>query len=211
MDPQQVRYANFSLKGLVRDAYNVELYQINAPDWFDAQCYDVTAKLPDGATKEQIPAMMKTLLAEGFRMKAHAETRQDRVCALVVAKNGPHLKESKTQSDWPRGFEGHADGRLVFASTTLDSFSRAMSILVARPILNMTEIQGRFDITLNVAREDLAGLSFPPDGAADTPHENNSSSSVFAAMQELGLRLESRNAPIPHIVVDSAEKVPTGN
>jgi uncharacterized protein (TIGR03435 family) len=76
----------------------------------------------------------------------------------------------------------------------------------------MTEIQGHFDITQNVARGDLAGMNLPPNSAsADTVPENNASSSVFAAMQELGLKLESRNAPIEHIVVDGAEKVPTGN
>src|SRR5580704_15433848 len=52
IDSQQVRYANFSLKGLVRDAYQVELYQIDAPEWLDSQCYDVAAKLPEGASKE---------------------------------------------------------------------------------------------------------------------------------------------------------------
>jgi uncharacterized protein (TIGR03435 family) len=78
--------------------------------------------------------------------------------------------------------------------------------------VDMTEIQGHFDITLNVTRADLAGLSFAPNSAsADTVPENNASSSVFAAMQEIGLKLESRNAPMEHIVVDSAAKVPTGN
>ena len=55
-------------------------------------------------------------------------------------------------------------------------------------------------------------MNLPPNSApADTVLENHASSSVFAAMQELGLRLESRNAAIEHIVVDSAEKVPAGN
>jgi uncharacterized protein (TIGR03435 family) len=212
VDPQQIRYANYSLKGLVGDAYKVELYQIDAPAWFGAQCYDVAARLPQGASEEQIPAMLRVLLAERFRMRAHEETRQDRVYALVVARNGPHLKPSEEQSDRPLGFEAHANGHMEFTSATLDSFSRAMSTLLARPILNMTEIQGHFDITLNVSTGDLAGLNFAPGRApADTLPENNASSSVFAAMQELGLKLESRNVPIQHIVVDSAEKVPTGN
>jgi uncharacterized protein (TIGR03435 family) len=76
----------------------------------------------------------------------------------------------------------------------------------------MTEIPGHFDITLNVTRGDLAGVRLPSDGAApDALPENNASSSIFAAMLELGLKLESRNVSIQHIVVDSAEKVPTEN
>ena len=212
IDSQQVRYGNFSLKGLVRDAYRVEQYQINAPEWLDSQCYDIAAKLPEGASKEQIPAMLQALLAERFRMTVHKEIRRDRVYALVVAKSGPHLKESKGQSDRPQGVELHADGHMEFTSATMASFSSAISVLLANPVVNMTEIQGHFDITLNVTRGDLAGMRFPLDGAAaDSVPDNDASSSVFAAMQELGLKLESRNAPMEHIVVDSAEKVPTGN
>jgi hypothetical protein len=34
-----------------------------------------------------------------------------RVYALVAARNGPRLKESKGPSDRPQGVELHADGR----------------------------------------------------------------------------------------------------
>jgi uncharacterized protein (TIGR03435 family) len=104
---------------------------------------------PEGAAKEQIPLMLQALLVERFHMKAHLETRQDRVYALVVGKNGSRLKESKSQSERPRGAELHADGHMVFTSATLASFSSAMSVLMARPVVNMTDIQGHFDITLN--------------------------------------------------------------
>jgi uncharacterized protein (TIGR03435 family) len=54
-------------------------------------------------------------------------------------------------------------------------------------------------------------MNLPSDSASADNPENKASSSVFAAIEELGLKLESRTAPIQHIVVDSAEKVPTGN
>jgi len=211
IDSQQVRYSNFSLNGLVRDAYKVELYQITAPAWFGDQCYDVVAKLPEGAPKEQVPSMLQALLVERFHLKAHLETRQDRVYALVVGKNGPHLKESQMQSDRSGGVKLRTDGHMVFTAATLASFSSAMSSLMARPVLNMTDIQGRFDITLDVSREDLGGMNVPPDSSSADTLGNKAASSVFAAIQELGLKLEPRSAPIQHVVVDSAEKVPTGN
>lgn len=210
-DSQQVRYSNFSLKGLIRDAYRVELFQIDAPGWLGDQCYEVVAKLPEGATKEQIPFMLKTLLIERFHMKVHLETRQDRVYALIVARNGPRLQESKDQSARPGSVMLRADGHMVFTSATLASFSSAMSVLMARPVVNMTDIQGRFDITLDVSGEDLAGMNWPSDSASADKPENNASSSVFAAMKELGLKLETRTASIQHVVIDSAERVPTSN
>jgi uncharacterized protein (TIGR03435 family) len=211
LDSQQVRYTNFSLKGLVRDAYKAELYQLNTPDWFGDACYDVIAKLPAGASKEQVPSMLKALLQERFHMRAHLETRQDRVYALVVAKNGPRLKESKGESGQPQGVTLRSDGHLEFTSATLASFSSALAVLIAHPVVNMTNIQGHFDITLNVTTEDLGGMNFAPANVSADTAENKASSSVFAAMQELGLKLESRRARIDHIVVDSADKVPTGN
>jgi uncharacterized protein (TIGR03435 family) len=103
-------------------------------------------------------------------------------------------------------------GRMQFVSATLGSFADTKSRLLDRPVVDMTGIEGAFDIALNVSMQDLAGLKqlLAANGVADSP-ESNASSSIFAAMQELGLRIESRTAPIQHIVVDSAEKVPTGN
>jgi len=46
----------------------------------------------------------------------------------------------------------------------------------------------------------------PADAASDPP-----GSSVFAAVQQLGLKLEPRKAPIDFIVVDHLEKIPTEN
>jgi uncharacterized protein (TIGR03435 family) len=64
----------------------------------------------------------------------------------------------------------------------------------------MTGTQGQFDIT-------LAMEGGPPNTIPDT----NFSSSILAAMKDLGLKLETREAPILHVVVNSAEKIPTGN
>jgi uncharacterized protein (TIGR03435 family) len=100
---------------------------------------------------------------------------------------------------------------MVFTSATLASFSRAISVLMARPVVNMTDIQGHFNITLDVTREDLSGMNFPSDTASTNNDENKASSSIFAAIQQLGLKLEPRSAPVQHLVVDSAEKAPIGN
>jgi uncharacterized protein (TIGR03435 family) len=53
------------------------------------------ATLPDGAKKDDIPAMLQALLEERFKMKLHRETKEGPVMALVVGKGGPKMKESK--------------------------------------------------------------------------------------------------------------------
>ena len=93
-DPGQITYTNVSLKILIQNAYNVKGYQITAPAWLDSQRFDIAAKIPKGATKEQFQKMLQNLLAERFKLVLHHETKDLPLYALVVAKNGPKLKES---------------------------------------------------------------------------------------------------------------------
>jgi uncharacterized protein (TIGR03435 family) len=176
-----------------------------------SETYDLSAKMPEGTSKDQIPAMLQNLLTERFRMKVHTETKPQRIYALLAGKNGPRLVAAKDAGRGP-GMSFDTSGRMQFVSATLGSFADTKSRLLDRPVVDMTGIEGAFDIALNVSMQDLAGLKqlLAANGVADSP-ESNASSSIFAAMQELGLRIESRTAPIQHIVVDSAEKVPTGN
>ncbi len=57
---------SFSLKDLIRTAYEVKDYQITGADSLgspmDAQRFNIQATLPDGATEKQAPQMLQTLL-----------------------------------------------------------------------------------------------------------------------------------------------------
>jgi uncharacterized protein (TIGR03435 family) len=57
------------------------------------------AKLPDGAAKDQVPAMMQTLLADRFKLEIHREQREQPVYELVVGKDGPKLEASPPDDD----------------------------------------------------------------------------------------------------------------
>ena len=61
--------------------------------------FDILAKMPEGATKEQVPEMLQSLLAERFGLTFHKEMREQPVYAPVVAKGGPKLKESSTEEE----------------------------------------------------------------------------------------------------------------
>jgi len=90
-----------------------------------------------------------------------------------------------------------------------------------RPVLDMTEIKGVFDIDLSWTPDDnqrgpaLLGPAGRPDGGGEgkTASDNNADGvSIFTAVQEkLGLKLEGRKSPVEILVVDHAERVPTEN
>ena len=83
-----------SLTDLIEAAYKVKSYQLSGPDWMTSQRFDVLAKMPEGSTKEQVPDMLKALLAERFRLVVHKESKEHSMYALIVGKGGSKLKES---------------------------------------------------------------------------------------------------------------------
>lgn len=93
-DPGQVTFINVNQRMLLARAYAVQDYQISGPGWLESERYDIVAKVPKGATKEQFQAMLQNLLAERFRLTLHHETKELTQYVLVVAKGGPKLKES---------------------------------------------------------------------------------------------------------------------
>src|SRR5689334_5896374 len=64
VDGSQVHISWFSLKDYVRAAYQVKVYQVVGADWMGSERYNIDAKLPEGATREQVPEMLQSLLAE---------------------------------------------------------------------------------------------------------------------------------------------------
>jgi uncharacterized protein (TIGR03435 family) len=89
----------FSLRDLIRTAYDVKDYQIAGVDALgnplDAERYDIQATLPVGATEKDVPQMLQALLAERFKLALHRETRDLPVYALIVGKDGTKLKAAE--------------------------------------------------------------------------------------------------------------------
>jgi len=93
-DPGQARFENVSQRMLLTQAYEVQDYQVSGPAWLESERYDIVAKVPSGATKEQFRLMLQDLLAERFKLTLHRETKELPLYALVVAKGGSKLKEA---------------------------------------------------------------------------------------------------------------------
>ncbi len=53
-DPGQITWTNAALRNILMTAYDVQTYQVTAPDWMNTERYDIVAKVPAGATKAQV-------------------------------------------------------------------------------------------------------------------------------------------------------------
>jgi uncharacterized protein (TIGR03435 family) len=246
-DGTRVDIGNFTLLQLITKAYDVKNYQVQGPSWMTpmAQRFDIVANLPAGATKEQVPQMLQALLAERFKLVIHRDTKEHNVYALVVAKGGAKITQtpepapagdgaapnpaitgssSLTVSQSKGGGAEVSDGKSVrfeISKASMALLAEGLSPLVDRPIVDMTELKGNYDVTFEVSMQELmsaaraAGAAVPQatPGASATPADaaSDPGGSIFTAIQSLGLKLEPRKAPLLMIVVDQAEKMPTDN
>ncbi len=104
-DPGRVAYTFSTIRDLMIDAYGVKRSQISGgPNWLDSERFDIVAKVPAGATKEQVKVMLQNLLAERFQLTLHRETKELPIYALVVTAKGPKLKDS-IATDTPPAFD----------------------------------------------------------------------------------------------------------
>jgi uncharacterized protein (TIGR03435 family) len=83
-----------SLTDLIAYAYKLQRYEISGPEWMVTDRFDIAARLPDGATKDDVPEMLRALLAERFKLATHREMSEQPVLGLVIGKSGPKLKEA---------------------------------------------------------------------------------------------------------------------
>lgn len=89
------------LSHLINIAFDLRPDQLikGGPDWgmFGDDRFNIEAKAEDPAkaTREEVLQMLQALLAERFQLKFHRETVDRPGFAMVVAKNGPKLREAK--------------------------------------------------------------------------------------------------------------------
>ena len=259
-DPGRVTYFNANLRMLIVNAYGVKFNQITGgPDWVDSERFDVVAKVPEGATKEQVKIMLQNLLADRFKAAIHRETKEIPIYALVVGSKGPKLKEAvvveaptsgpppvmgppkRDEDGCPIPPPGYGDRAHVNAMITMNgacavSTGQTMSGLADmlsnqfdRPVVDQTGLTAKYDFKLrydpaSVPRRGmgLIVVAGPPPGGmpgggdggrrGSDAQEREPAPTIYVALQEqLGLKLESKKAPIDLLVIDHIEKTPTEN
>lgn len=94
VDASQAEYDSMTLKSLIVIAYGMKPYLVSGPAWIADRQFDIVAKMPDGASVNDAPAMLRTLLEDRFKLVVHRETKDQAVLAMVVGKGGPKLTES---------------------------------------------------------------------------------------------------------------------
>jgi uncharacterized protein (TIGR03435 family) len=238
-DPAQITWTFARFRDLLMTAYDVKTYQLIGPAWLDTERFDVVAKVPAGATKEQVNVMWQNLLAERFGVKVHHEPKEFQVEDLVVAKGGSKLKETAEDvtalpSPGPPNFKngvltgpgmvttimlgGNSRGsaRAIAKAQPLSKLTTMLTAQMNRPVLDKTGLNGLYDFTLEFTI-DVSALPLPPGAPAPPPGAPGPGASdpepdiAAAVQQQLGLRLVGGRANLDMVVIDKAGKIPTEN
>ncbi len=235
-DPGQITWTFANLKGILLTAYDLKNYQVSGPSWLDTERYDVIAKVPPGATKEQVRVMWQNLLAERFGLALHHESKEFQVDDLMVGKDGHKLKEAPEDPDTAllvgppkRDKNGGLDrpGAVLSIFPGPDSHVHAdvkaqpiswltnnLGSVLGRPVIDKTGLTGKYDFTLDY-KILLPPGAFPGQAPAPAGTRDNASDPgpdlAAAVQQQLGLRLVGGKAKIDVVVIDKVEKVPAAN
>jgi uncharacterized protein (TIGR03435 family) len=282
IDGARVDIGAATLSELLMRAYALKQYQIVGPDWMPSQLFEIHAKLPEGASKEQVPAMLQTLLEERFKLVAHREKKEQPVYALIVSKDGHKLKEAAAEPQTPPAAEDPAktpaaknsvgkdeivlnsgESQLKFkkensgmgisisggeigqarinvtpngisyefSKMDMNKFATVLSTYVDRPVIDMTELKGSYQISLEISMAEMLsmaqrtlpkyGISLPSGfggsgdlvgsapGAGGLGASDPAGGGIFQAVQKLGLKLDPRRAPFESLIIDRIEKAPT--
>ena len=195
--PGSLMVHHSSLADCIEWAYGVQGQQVSGPAWLGTERYEIAAKAAEGVPSRQLKLMLQSLLAERFHLALHRETRNMQVFEIVAAKEGLRLRDAPSAEDG--GVRKVGPGlRMSFENQLIAELAKFLSSLAAvdRPVLDRTGLTGRYDILL-----DLRGVLGPV-----------TTDLVVAALREqLGLRMESRKAPVEVLVIDHIDKVPTAN
>jgi len=221
IDDARVSLGSIPLASVIQMAFRLPDDQIHEPDWTDELRFDIEAKLPQGSTKEQVPEMLQTLLAERFKLVVHREEKELPVYALTVVKEGPKFHESTEEDQAKWGCNGGF--RKACRHVTMENLAALLSNPVRmaekhpgfanmpgaldRRVVDMTGLKGFWDFDL-VSGRDNGGRREPdaPPPAADADVV-----SMFEAMRALGLKLEPSKHTYEILVVDHVERAPTEN
>lgn len=228
---------NMALSAVIRLAYErsprsrgLEPFEVTGgPSWIDSDRFDIGATAGRDTSLTELRAMLQTLLADRFKLKAHYETRQMPVYRMVLARRGgpgPELRRTETDCASapvdPLGMtprESYACGYFgpsptakmgsdkayqAFRGLTMDDLALRLYPYLGRRVINGTGLSGYFDGDFEFTAEIVMP---PPPPGQPNPYDGRTLPSIFSVLpQQVGLKLEPQRGPSDILVIDHAER-----
>jgi uncharacterized protein (TIGR03435 family) len=212
-----LRIVNRRLDEIIMLAYGIGGNQLSGPRWLtelttdptQVRRFEIIAKVPEDATKDQVPLMLQALLEDRFKLKVHRESRATQVYSLQVSRNGHKLTPSVSEGRRPAGCSRSIGAGETYSAAadcygvTMAQFARQLAALAPAyfregPVVDNTGLTEVFDARLEWRT--LAELEAGVQGQT-----------IFEAVKKLGLDLDKKRENAEMLIVDHCEQTPTEN
>lgn len=173
----------------------------------DGEDYDVSAKAGKTVTRTELRQMLQALLIDRFHLALHRETKTQGVYALTVGPHGHKLHAVQQESTRRMGM--HFDNGVAEFTMTANAerLAEVVSMFNDRKVIDETGLHGVYQITLRVPMD---ANPFEQMQAGAIFHGFGPTPGIFSVMDQLGLKLVSKKAPVDFLVIDHVER-PTEN
>jgi len=206
----------FALRACLVLAYQMGPSQIQGPEWLNDIRLDITAKAAGPASEQQVYLMLQKLLADRMGVKVHKEKKAMAVYIMTVAKGGPKFKE--TEGEGPMTATPEKGAMNIKGFSLFELAAEFSGKLLDRPVIDQTGLKGRYDVRLDMSPMRAATPGGGEQGTGER-HESNPSPEradqvsalIDLLRDQLGLKLEGGKQPVDVLVVDYAERTPSGN
>jgi uncharacterized protein (TIGR03435 family) len=215
----RIELSNATLREMIVPAYGVKGNMImGGPKWIDSERFDIVAKAAPDTPVATLLLMIRNLLEERFQLHFHHDDKVMPAYALKVGRGGFKLRPAsggrQNCSSRPGEGTGVQTIRRECRNITMPEFVRQLGLgrygVDDRPVVDLTGLTGTYDFEFEYSRPPVAGRDAPvrddsertgdgygaPDFAGPT---------IFDAMAQLGLKLETTRQTVPVIVIDRAE------
>jgi len=191
------------LSDVFRAAFSplVKPWREDSPAWMSSEYYDVEAIAPAGSTRDDVRAMLRTMLADRLGLKYHLTGKETPIYALVRGTGELRLTPPEAEPD--TGGIRMSMGVFRRKSASLADFASVLSVYMDLEVFDRTGIEGAFRFDIDWSQEfaeTMGQFHGHPDPAI-----------VFAGVKKLGLKLEPRKEVLKEIVVDHVNREPTPN
>jgi uncharacterized protein (TIGR03435 family) len=207
--PGRFTATNITVRLLIRNAYQLQDFQIaGGPGWLASDHFDLVAKIPDeyrdmqpmrqGSGPGPLQLMIRTLLADRFKLVVHNETKDSPIYALVLARSdgklGPQLKKSETDCEamfaagrarggqmpppgppppgqpMPCGIR-IGPGNMAIGGTTMAQLANSLGMFAGRIVQDRSGLTGAYDASLTWTPDQMPQR--PPGAPSDQPVQFN--------------------------------------
>lgn len=195
----RVSAKNVTLKALIAAAYRVQVRQVTSElGWLDKDEFDFEAKAADSAQHGDVPAMLKGLITERFKLKLEEQEKEMKVQALLVDQGGPRLEGKAGALHFHGDMRQLADllGVQATIPAPLDSSTPVIASAAPLFVVDRTGLPGVYDFHVDLK-----------------PEIGTDQFTIWkrALKEQLGLKLESQNARVPILVITDATRIPEEN